>query len=1233
MKKAVPVFFLFFIQILSYDLSAQVTGKIAYSDTFVQGTNYCPSSSQYAGWGTFRAKLDTSNYKILSVTMKGTYDATGRTCSDSFIARKLAARLKNPLTGSDLTISCGGNTWVVSELGSCISGGSCANTSDNVGIAADGATHACNCYTPSYQMRPIIGNGNWGGINTSSCPGSSQRMTLEFTYRLYPIDASVSTIYPPDLCSNPNQLTVTIKNAGSKTLDSVWINWSLNGNLQTTTYLKKKLLMTKDTTLTIKTGLYYTPYTTYTLKVWTSKPNGTTDNYSSNDTLKYIFTYTGTPKVPDARDTAICGSGIQLLTGKPSNPGDTLIWYNSNTGNTILGVGRFFKTSFLSPGNYKYFLGSAGKLVSNSLQTNFNGGNQQAGFMLNIAALQNSSIDSMAINIGATVGSLANIEVYYRDGGYVGYETNASAWTTLGKYTVTSKGTGIPTSIPTKISIPIGKTYGFYIQTTNAPSFYLQYGNLVSSVTADATMQITTGVGVALNWGTTFTGRNGNIRLYYKIPSCISLRDSMVLTVKGKPTGAASIKGSPFNSPNSASTGTKLNPDIASFGKELNYELQPPKGYNNLGFGTTWIVTDVRVLISGGKSVPDGDTALKLPTPTSNGKMRFIPSASLEDSIVTIYTTVKDLITSRCDSLIERSIYIAPTPKTNFSFTNVCFGTPIEFKNLTTLRSGFVNYKWDFGNGDTSNFSDPVYNYPAFGSYNVKLTAKTNFGIIKDTVIKVTVYEIPDIKFKIINACMGDSLSSINYTTISSGTINYKWDLGDGKTSNKVSLKYRYINTGSYIVTLTATANGCTNSLSKKAYQFAKPIADFSVSGACSKNEIVFSNKTTIGLEDRFGSSWLFGDGSGNNDYNPTHIYLSAGTKTVKYIATSQFGCTDSISKIIVILASPEAAFTNGPVCNVKPVIFNNSSVEPSGISTGFLWDFGDGNTSFSKNPQHNFSDLGKKIITLVASGSNGCSTIIQKEITVLQQPIVNFEALDACIGSNIIFTNKTIGGGLINYKWNFGDGDSSVLFSPIKKYGGSTASTYNVTLKAKNIGGCEDIITLPVNIREAPSCGFTFKSAGTGGFEFIFTPNVMSYPFYQWSFEGGGSSNAASPKHKFQADGKYRVRAFMKTVDGCECLDTSQFVLVNHVGVSNFNMEKSFKIFPNPNTGSFTIELDNPEKDFAIEVYDVMGKFVLKVERVEKVNLIDLHAASGIYLVKVKNGGAAWMKKVSVVR
>ena len=75
--------------------------------------------------------------------------------------------------------------------------------------------------------------------------------------------------------------------------------------------------------------------------------------------------------------------------------------------------------------------------------------------------------------------------------------------------------------------------------------------------------------------------------------------------------------------------------------------------------------------------------------------------------------------------------------------------------------------------------------------------------------------------------------------------------------------------------------------------------------------------------------------------------------------------------------------------------------------------------------------------------------------------------------------------------------------------------------------------------------------------------------------------------------------------------------------------VNKSFKIFPNPNNGSFTIELENPEMNAAIEVFDLLGKLVKKVERVGKVTLVALDVASGIYLVKVKNGELVWNQKM----
>jgi PKD repeat protein len=63
----------------------------------------------------------------------------------------------------------------------------------------------------------------------------------------------------------------------------------------------------------------------------------------------------------------------------------------------------------------------------------------------------------------------------------------------------------------------------------------------------------------------------------------------------------------------------------------------------------------------------------------------------------------------------------------------------------------------------------------------------------------------------VFNACLGDSVSFVNSTTISKGTITYRWDLGNGSTSTKTNVKQKYINAGSYKVTLTATSMVAVN--------------------------------------------------------------------------------------------------------------------------------------------------------------------------------------------------------------------------------------------------------------------------------------------------------------------------------------------------------------------------------------------------------------------------------------
>ncbi len=47
---------------------------------------------------------------------------------------------------------------------------------------------------------------------------------------------------------------------------------------------------------------------------------------------------------------------------------------------------------------------------------------------------------------------------------------------------------------------------------------------------------------------------------------------------------------------------------------------------------------------------------------------------------------------------------------------------------------------------------------------------------------------------------------------------------------------------------------------------------------------------------------WIFGDGMTSGQQNPYHNYLGAGTYTVTQIVTSASGCSDTITKVIVIL-------------------------------------------------------------------------------------------------------------------------------------------------------------------------------------------------------------------------------------------------------------------------------------------------------------------------------------------
>ncbi len=170
------------------------------------------------------------------------------------------------------------------------------------------------------------------------------------------------------------------------------------------------------------------------------------------------------------------------------------------------------------------------------------------------------------------------------------------------------------------------------------------------------------------------------------------------------------------------------------------------------------------------------------------------------------------------------------------------------------------------------------------------------------------------------------------------------------------------------------------------------PTADFTWTPENPKvNQTVkFTSTSTDPDGDELIYTWDFGDGSElSSDENPTHIYEEPGLYTV-VLTVSDGKNTTNTSKVINIQVAissnlpPEANFTY-TVENLT-VYFNDTSMDPDGNISSWLWDFGDMNTSTEQNPVHTYSAPGVYNVTLTVTDDDADepkTDYITKEITL----------------------------------------------------------------------------------------------------------------------------------------------------------------------------------------------------------------------------------------------------------
>jgi gliding motility-associated-like protein len=558
--------------------------------------------------------------------------------------------------------------------------------------------------------------------------------------------------------------------------------------------------------------------------------------------------------------------------------------------------------------------------------------------------------------------------------------------------------------------------------------------------------------------------------------------------------------------------------------------------------------------------------------------------------------------TNGCIDSITKQVDITAPVDVSFICDSVCEGTPSSFINTSVSPGSTVQYSWYFGDGSVSPLANPSYTYSDTGTYIVALEAvigtfpSTCTRVTQDTVV---IFEVPQTNFTYTDVCQVDS-SVFNSTTVFSegqNNLTFLWDFDDASIGSTQDIKHKYLLPNTYSVELTAsTASGCSSSISKLVSIYYMPTATFTFGNVCLGNPMNFANGSNI-TSGSLTYEWDFADGSFPSAVNqPVHLYSADNSYDVELIATSNNNCKDTVIQTITVHPLPVVGFIADPVCHFNTSIFDdtssiNTSNSPASL-VSYSWDFGDGSSSTSADPSHNYLNDQTYNVILTVTSNKGCVSQLSQAVIVNPMPYPNFEVTDACVGAPVLFVNSTqLASGTTSYGWNFGDNNVSIATEPIHYY--SVGGFYQVWLVATSGAGCVDSIPKYAEVFSLPLPNAGIDTSVSQGFPVGLEGYYSGAIGYNWTPIESLSNNTISNPDATPLE---TTTYYLEVTDAHGCQNVDSMVV---------NVIEDFKLFiynvitPDGNGQNDTWKITNIEtfEGADIYVYDRWGGEVLSVK------------------------------------
>jgi len=394
------------------------------------------------------------------------------------------------------------------------------------------------------------------------------------------------------------------------------------------------------------------------------------------------------------------------------------------------------------------------------------------------------------------------------------------------------------------------------------------------------------------------------------------------------------------------------------------------------------------------------------------------------------------------------------------------------------------------------------------------------------------------------------------------------------------------VNTPStYIVT---ARNGCTIGADTII------VTGLNASVSPTNSSICVNNSTTLTVSgNAFSYTWMPGN------LTNTSVVVSPTTSTIYTVTATGNSCTYPQTVAVNVNPLPTITITGSP-----SICAGTSVVQTASGANTYSWSTGAVTASVSVSPTVNTT------YTVTGTSINSCVNSNTVSISVSAQPTINIAVSSGtiCAGQSSTLTTS----GATSYTWNTGPTISSLAVSP------TISTSYTVTGTGTN--ACTSNATLNVTVNSLPSLSITSTSSalciGTSA-----TLSASGANTYSWSTPSNSASIVVSPS----VNTTYTLSG---TANNCSNTIVFTQSVSSCIGIFEAELtELIIGIFPNPNTGEFTI---SAAQKVNLKIINELGQ-VIKIISADKdkMNTVDMRDfAKGIYFIVGDNDRAMVRQK-----